>query len=243
MSQSQSHSATRQPATTSLPHPSGVVPIDMDLLVQKVSALNHQGHQPTHKPGHHVRFADTGESGGFDNEEIPTVNDRHSPVAEPLLDELPIPIQGEEVSSNIVVALWNRAEEMRELVQRNRSLFSTIRSVLRGHHSEVPLSPTSPGASKNTYEEFEQLLYTPRDVMSDTVWMAKLAQFLEPTPHLWAVFQEVVGYEPAEWETAPIPLGKPAIRVKQDQALPPLSPTSPKIKTCEASRSSNVPAM
>ncbi|KAJ1654483.1 hypothetical protein IWQ61_005597 [Dispira simplex] len=228
----------------SLPHPRGVVPIDMDLLVQKVSALNHQGHQPTHKPGHHVRFADTGESGNFDSEEIPTVKDSHSPVAEPLLEDLPIPIQGEEVSSSITVALLNRAEEMRELVQRNQSLFSTIRSVLRGHHSAVPLSPTSPGVSRNTSEKFEQLLYTPRGVMSDNVWMAKLAQFLEPTPHLWAVFQEVVGYEPAEWETAHISFGKPAIRVKEEkhvQILPPRSPTSPKITAGEASRTGNVP--
>ncbi|RKP36101.1 hypothetical protein BJ085DRAFT_35828 [Dimargaris cristalligena] len=230
----------------------GIVPIDMDLLVRKVSTLSPPStdSQSTTSSSEtprttRVRFDTTPPRvfGGSDPDndlDTPPVNNNNNNnngdklgeeggvVGHPGVDDGvhdiihlddDVQVKGGEVSLNIMVALLDRAEEMRELVRTNAPFFRQIRSILQGYDYNTlgtPLSPSplSPlrevmgfgpaeesGSPGDAYDSFREVLFTPRAEMPDMIWIAELGHYLHQVPAIWSKFEDMVGYDPCIWET------------------------------------------
>ncbi|KAJ1912406.1 hypothetical protein IWQ60_009679 [Tieghemiomyces parasiticus] len=152
---------------------SSVVPIDMDLLARKVSALTPRDgddrpdplasavanrprvHRvrfstpPSHEYSHRDADSDGTCADGDDTtmrSHLPPPTQQQSPP--PCSDVIhlddQLDVKGEVVSTNIMVALLDRPREMRDLVNQNGSLFATIRSVLQGYDYNTLGTPLSP---------------------------------------------------------------------------------------------------
>ncbi|KAJ8655994.1 hypothetical protein O0I10_008434 [Lichtheimia ornata] len=118
----------------------------------------------------------------FDLPETPG-GTKHSPLNE---DDLLSPsisrsnsidINAQAVPDTILVALLDRDEEMRHLVQHNTAFFSSLRSHL--YHN---------------WSRFENTLYCPRSKMSDQDWMGRISKALHAVPPLLQQFKDLVGY-------------------------------------------------
>jgi hypothetical protein len=90
----------------------------------------------------------------------------------------PIDITGQIVPDNILVALLDRDNEMKELVSRNKVFFSMLESHL---HTSWP--------------EFQRLLFARREQVPDAEWIQGISEYLEHAPALFEKFKELVGYE------------------------------------------------
>ncbi|KAJ1983794.1 hypothetical protein H4R34_001037 [Dimargaris verticillata] len=153
----------QNPASATNP---AVVPIDMDLLIQKMSAINQVKATETRRASRPTVHFASGTGGTPAAASSPPFHSDATAVRPPSLrvrfdDRSGAPsaapeasathpcdleLHGEKLSPLIMVALRNRSEEMHELVQRNRSLFREIRSVLQGtdHHDIVSPVLASP---------------------------------------------------------------------------------------------------
>ncbi|KAI7878691.1 hypothetical protein K492DRAFT_170646 [Lichtheimia hyalospora FSU 10163] len=118
----------------------------------------------------------------FDLPETPG-GTKHSPLNE---DELLSPsisrsnsidINAQAVPDTILVALLDRDEEMRQLVQHNTVFFSSLRSHL--YHN---------------WSRLENTLYCPRSKMNDQDWMDRISKALHAVPPLLQQFKDLVGY-------------------------------------------------
>ncbi|KAG1519573.1 hypothetical protein G6F52_008491 [Rhizopus delemar] len=77
----------------------------------------------------------------------------------------------------MLVALFDREREMKELVEHNKSFFSSLESFLN-----------------EKWPRFENTIYVPRTQMSDIEWITRISKALEPVPPLLEKFKELVGY-------------------------------------------------
>ncbi|KAG2186709.1 hypothetical protein INT44_002935 [Umbelopsis vinacea] len=93
-------------------------------------------------------------------------------------DSSPIDISGQIVPDNILVALLDRDNEMKELVSRNKVFFSMLESHLHA-----------------SWSDFQKLLFARREQVPDAEWIQDISEYLEHAPVLLEKFKELVGYE------------------------------------------------
>lgn len=88
-----------------------------------------------------------------------------------------IDIHAQSVPDTMLVALFDRDREMKELVEHNKSFFLSLKSFLN-----------------DKWPRFENTLYVPRSQMSDIEWITRISKALMPVPPLLEKFKELVGY-------------------------------------------------
>jgi hypothetical protein len=96
-------------------------------------------------------------------------------------EQLPSPsidINAHMVPDSILVALLDREQEMKGLVQHNLSFFQSI---------QQHLGPAQ-------WQDFERTLYCGRQQLSDNQWMTKIEDLLDQVPCMVGTFKELVGY-------------------------------------------------
>lgn len=99
-----------------------------------------------------------------------------SPLRSPTID-----ICARAVPNTVLVAMLDRPEEMRQLVQHNRAFFAALRSHL---HTAWP--------------RFENTLYCSRATMPDRDWLDRISKALRDVPPLLQQFCDLVGYTDVE---------------------------------------------
>ncbi|KAH8553467.1 hypothetical protein BGW37DRAFT_261709 [Umbelopsis sp. PMI_123] len=90
----------------------------------------------------------------------------------------PIDINGHVVPDNILVALLDRDNEMKELASRNKTFFSMLESHLH-----------------TSWLDFQRVLFARREQVPDAEWIKDISKYLEHAPALLEKFRELVGYE------------------------------------------------
>ncbi|CAG8730993.1 728_t:CDS:2, partial [Acaulospora morrowiae] len=90
-------------------------------------------------------------------------------------------ISGCDLSSDILVSLMDRDKEMKDLFICNQEYFDLVKQSIFG-------------ASEEGWQQFLEILYAPRRVLSDSEWISTISEVLDPNPHLLAKFKEIVGY-------------------------------------------------
>lgn len=105
----------------------------------------------------------------------PTVNEDQQELLSPCNPT--IDIRAQAVPDTMLVALFDREREMKELVEHNKSFFSSLESFLN-----------------EKWPRFENTIYVPRTQMSDIEWITRISKALEPVPPLLEKFKELVGY-------------------------------------------------
>ncbi|KAJ1554933.1 hypothetical protein HK096_011525 [Nowakowskiella sp. JEL0078] len=88
-------------------------------------------------------------------------------------------LQGKRVY-NLHVAMMDRPAETKELVRKHEEFFNRVRGCI--------MSPEK-------REDFESILYEPREVLDDITWVRLLESMLESAPALQAHFKELVGFQ------------------------------------------------
>ncbi|KAI9299546.1 hypothetical protein BJ944DRAFT_274142 [Cunninghamella echinulata] len=88
-----------------------------------------------------------------------------------------IDIHAHMVPDTILVALLNRDQEMKELVQHNQPFFKSIQLQL----------------GKKEWHTFEKILYSPRQQYNDYQWMMKIKGYLNRIPTSFITFKDLVG--------------------------------------------------
>ncbi|KAI8350614.1 hypothetical protein EDC96DRAFT_519402 [Choanephora cucurbitarum] len=88
-----------------------------------------------------------------------------------------IDIHVQVVPNTMLVALFDRAAEMKELVSHNKTFFLALRSHL-----------------DSRWPRFENTLYCERTQMPDVEWMKRISKALQGVPSLLEKFKELVGY-------------------------------------------------
>lgn len=88
-----------------------------------------------------------------------------------------IDIQAQLVPDTMLVALYDRSAEMRDLVKHNKQYFMTLQNYLGPKWSR-----------------FENTLYCERTQMQDIEWMKRISKALYSVPSLLEQFKELVGY-------------------------------------------------
>ncbi|CAG8513505.1 4877_t:CDS:1 [Diversispora eburnea] len=96
-----------------------------------------------------------------------------------------IDISVRDLNSDILVALVDRATEMKDLFNRNKEYFDLVQQSI--------FSP-----DENEWNQFLNILYSPRDERSDGEWMSAISEYMEPNPTLLVTFKEIVGYNEIE---------------------------------------------
>ncbi|KAI8079602.1 uncharacterized protein B0P05DRAFT_541300 [Gilbertella persicaria] len=117
-----------------------------------------------------------------------------------------IDIHGQPVNSNILVALLDRPGEMKGLALHNSQFYEAL---------EHYITETQ---GSQTWQKFQDIVYKPREKMSDRVWMHQISQYLAYNPVFLTKFKEIVGYE--EHEDYPSP--------PSSYTLPPHRPSTSK---------------
>jgi len=84
-----------------------------------------------------------------------------------------------ELSKDILVPLMERDKDMRELVNKNKAFFDTIKSCF---------------GSEEKWQAFNKILNIPRAEMCDNLWMDSLTEYLRHNPALLQKFKYIVGY-------------------------------------------------
>ncbi|KAK4510893.1 uncharacterized protein ATC70_000002 [Mucor velutinosus] len=97
-----------------------------------------------------------------------------------------IDIDGQPVSSDILVALLDRPSEMRGLAVCNAQFYEAL---------EHYITETQ---GKDAWQRFQDVVYKPRDKLPDRPWMNQISQFLAYNPVFLTKFKESVGYEDDE---------------------------------------------
>ncbi|CAO3626467.1 unnamed protein product [Cunninghamella echinulata] len=88
-----------------------------------------------------------------------------------------IDIHAHIVPDTILVALLNRDQEMKELVQHNQPFFKSIQLQL----------------GKKEWHTLEEILYSPRQQYNDYQWMMKIKGYLNRIPTSFITFKDLVG--------------------------------------------------
>ncbi|KAJ1535260.1 hypothetical protein HK096_002812, partial [Nowakowskiella sp. JEL0078] len=88
-------------------------------------------------------------------------------------------LQGQRVY-DLHVAMMDRPAETRELVRKHEEFFNRVRGCI--------MSPEK-------CEDFERILYEPREILDDITWVRSLESMLESAPALQAHFKELVGFQ------------------------------------------------
>lgn len=88
-----------------------------------------------------------------------------------------IDINAHLVPDTMLVALFDRSSEMKELVCHNKAFFSTLATHL-----------------DTKWSRFENTLYCDRSSLSDIEWMKRISKALSSVPSLLEKFKELVGY-------------------------------------------------
>ncbi|KAI8875975.1 hypothetical protein K501DRAFT_338385 [Backusella circina FSU 941] len=94
-----------------------------------------------------------------------------------------IDLQGQYVSNDILVALLDRPNEMRDLVTRNNQFYDALRHYITETQGET------------SWTKFETVLYKSREQLPDRVWMTSISHFLTHNPVFLSKFKETVGWE------------------------------------------------
>lgn len=99
-------------------------------------------------------------------------------------------IRGRSIQSDILVALLDRPREMRSLVQYNAQFFDALSNYIRETQGE------------KAWQEFEAILFSPREEISDRDWMGAISVFLANNPVFLTKFKESVGYNEQDEDEA-----------------------------------------
>ncbi|RHZ54522.1 hypothetical protein Glove_426g74 [Diversispora epigaea] len=97
-----------------------------------------------------------------------------------------VDISVRDLNSDILVALMDRATEIKDLFTRNQEYFDLVQQSI------------FPSLDENEWNQFLSILYTPRDELSDGEWMSAISEYMEPNPTLLVTFKEIVGYSEIE---------------------------------------------
>ncbi|KAF1798261.1 hypothetical protein V8B55DRAFT_1552891 [Mucor lusitanicus] len=97
-----------------------------------------------------------------------------------------IDIDGQPVSSDILVALLDRPGEMRGLAACNAQFYEAL---------EHYITETQ---GNDAWQRFQDVVYKPRDKLPDRSWMNQISQFLAHNPVFLTKFKESVGYQDDE---------------------------------------------
>lgn len=93
-----------------------------------------------------------------------------------------IDIDGQPVSSDILVALLDRPGEMKGLATRNSQFYEALEHYITETQGNI------------AWQRFQDVVYKPRDKLSDRAWMAQITHFLVHNPVFLVKFKESVGY-------------------------------------------------
>ncbi|KAG0749805.1 hypothetical protein G6F57_004692 [Rhizopus arrhizus] len=100
-----------------------------------------------------------------------------SSISSPIVD-----IQGQAVTSDILVALLDRPAEMKQLVSRNSQFYEAIQRYITETQGE------------HTWKRFQDILYKPREKLPDRAWISRISHYLVHNSVLFSKFKEIVGY-------------------------------------------------
>ena len=117
-------------------------------------------------------------------------NDDQEELCANLTKRCSIDIHGQAVSNDILVALLDRASEMKQLAQRNAQFYEAI---------EHYITETQGDAA---WQRFQDIVYKPREKLPDRPWIHQISQYLAHNPVFLSKFKESVGYEDEEEEAA-----------------------------------------
>ena len=93
-----------------------------------------------------------------------------------------VDIRGQSVTSDILVALLDRPQEMRMLASRNPYFYEALENYI------------TETQGIDAWVRFQDLAYAPREDLSDRDWIAAITQFLKKNPVFLTKFKESVGY-------------------------------------------------
>ncbi|KAI8142863.1 hypothetical protein BJV82DRAFT_614598 [Fennellomyces sp. T-0311] len=91
-------------------------------------------------------------------------------------------IRGQSVSSDVLVALLDRPQEMRILASRNPHFYLALENYI------------TETQGLDAWVQFQDIAYAPREDLPDRDWMAAIAKFLSQNPVFLTKFKESVGY-------------------------------------------------
>ncbi|KAJ3152574.1 hypothetical protein HDU89_001267 [Geranomyces variabilis] len=111
---------------------------------------------------------------GTNTPQLPQVDP--SAVAEP--NE--VCLNGHYIAYDLHVAMMDRPNEMRDLIQRNPEIFENVQHAC---------------GTDECWLELEDVFYTPREEMDDLTWMKTISSHMESNPSLLAMLKELVGYD------------------------------------------------
>lgn len=94
-----------------------------------------------------------------------------------------IDISGRLVSSDILVALLDRPNEMRQLAIRNNQFYEAIENYITETQGNF------------AWQRFQDIVYKPREKLPDRAWIHQISHFLGHNPVFFSKFKESVGYE------------------------------------------------
>ncbi|KAH8554897.1 hypothetical protein BGW37DRAFT_481615 [Umbelopsis sp. PMI_123] len=106
-----------------------------------------------------------------------------SPSRKSSLNTKLVDIRGRAVGDSVLVALLDRSRDMEDLVSRNTDFFEAIE-----HH----ICETQ---GKVAWDEFKNILLSPRESLPDGPWLDSLITKLDSNPTFIAKFYEIVGYD------------------------------------------------
>ncbi|KAI8875081.1 hypothetical protein K501DRAFT_289508 [Backusella circina FSU 941] len=98
---------------------------------------------------------------------------------------------GQVVGQDILVALLDRPNEVKDLMARNGQF----------HHALENYITETQGST--AWQRFETVLYKSREKMTDRSWMANISLFFVHSPVFMSKFKEIVGYKEEEDEHLP----------------------------------------
>ncbi|ORZ20457.1 hypothetical protein BCR42DRAFT_488966 [Absidia repens] len=105
-------------------------------------------------------------------------------IKDPQLPSPCIDISAHMVPDSILVALLDREQEMKGLVQHNLPFFQTV---------QQHIGPAQ-------WPAFETVLYCDRQQLPDKEWMSRIEHWLDQVPSMVGTFKELVGYVEQEEE-------------------------------------------
>ncbi|KAJ3171802.1 hypothetical protein HDU87_008270 [Geranomyces variabilis] len=89
-------------------------------------------------------------------------------------------LNGHYIAYDLHVAMMDRPNEMRDLIQRNPEIFENVQHAC---------------GTDERWLELEDVFYTPREEMDDLTWMKAISSHMEGNPSLLAMLKELVGYD------------------------------------------------
>ena len=119
-----------------------------------------------------------------------------------------IDIDGQLVSSDILVALLDRPGEMKGLATRNSQFYEALEHYIAETQGNL------------AWQRFQDIVYKPRDKLPDRQWMNQITHFLVHSPVFLTKFKESVGYQDDEEfvSTPSTPSFVPPIKLTSSQS-------------------------